>query len=222
MWFPSKTQWAVIWITLFFSIFNRMKSFFVIVMPPIRFVLLFRYSCSGLAVTVPFDCDDLERRRKVMFTVTRQRQFPDGENVVEVSAGSFDYVNPDCLVAKYDGEGQEFTDPREAVETAIEIVRQWRKDSHSRVSIGVGSTLGMTLPFSPDTFAHARAWAKQTWESLEKCSGCGDPLPDSRKRWHANEWDGLEYCSEHCATRAAEFDEEQDEEFQSETIEEEN
>ena len=36
-----------------------------------------------------------------MFTVTRQRQFPDGENVVEVSAGGLDYTNPDALGAKY-------------------------------------------------------------------------------------------------------------------------
>jgi len=149
-----------------------------------------------------------------MFTVTRQRQFPDGLQVVEVSVGSFDYVNPDCLVAKYDGEGEEFIDPREAVETAIEIVRSWRKDSRDKVSIGVGSTLGMTLPFSPDTFQHARAWAKLYWESLEKCAACSNPLPD-RNRYHANDWDGLEYCSEDCATRAAEFESEQEAEFQN-------
>jgi hypothetical protein len=151
-----------------------------------------------------------------MFTVTRQRQFPDGEQVVEVSAGGLDYTNPDALGAKYAGEFEEFADPREAVETAINIVRDWRKDSRSKVSIGVGSTHGMTLPFSPDTFAHARAWAKQTWESLEKCPGCGEPLPDSRNRWHANDWDGLEYCSESCATRAAEFDAEENAKFAEE------
>ena len=151
-----------------------------------------------------------------MFTVTRQRQFPDGENVVEVSAGGLDYTNPDALGAKYAGEFEEFADPREAVETAIQIVRDWRKDSRSRVSIGVGCTLGMTLPFSPDTFAHARAWAKQAWESLEKCAGCGKPLPDSRKRWHENDWDGLEYCCESCATRAAEFEAEEQAKFEAE------
>ena len=61
-----------------------------------------------------------------MYTVTRQRQFPDGENVVEVSAGDHNYTNPDALVAKYAGEFEEFTDPRDAVETAIQIVRDWR------------------------------------------------------------------------------------------------
>jgi hypothetical protein len=152
-----------------------------------------------------------------MFTVTRQRQFPDGEQVVEVSAGGLDYTNPDALGAKYAGEFEEYADPREAVETAIQIVRDWRKDSRSKVSIGVGSTHGMTLPFSPDTFAHARAWAKQVWESLPKCAGCGEPLPDNKRgRWSANDWDGLEYCSESCATRAAEFEAEENAKFDAE------
>lgn len=155
-----------------------------------------------------------------MYTVTRQRQFPDGDQVVEVSTGSLDYCNPDALGVKYDGEMQEFSDPREAVEKAIEIVRAWRKDSRSKVSIGVGSTFGMTLPFSPDTFQHARAWAKQAWDKLEKCPGCGDPLPDSkRERWHANDWDGLEYCSETCATRATEFEAEENAKFELENQE---
>jgi hypothetical protein len=156
-----------------------------------------------------------------MYTVIRQRQFPDGTLVVEVSAGSFDYVNPDCLSSKYAGEGESFSDPREAVETAIQIVRDWRADirklpraDRQPVSIGVGSTLGMTLPFFPDTFAHAKAWATKVWESLEKCSGCPEPLPDSkRERFQANDWDALEYCSERCATRAQEFEAEQDAEF---------
>jgi hypothetical protein len=156
-----------------------------------------------------------------MFTVTRQRQWPDGDNVVEVSAGGLDYCNPDALAAKYAGEFQEFADPRAAVETAIEIVRQWRKDSGERIAIGCGATHGMTLPFSPDTFRGAREWAKRTWEKLEKCAGCGEPMPDSKREyWRANEWDGLEYCSESCATRAAEFEAEQDAEFAAEQAEE--
>ena len=151
-----------------------------------------------------------------MFTVTRQRQWPDGENVVEVSSGGLDYCNPDALAEKYSGEFQEFTDPREAVETAITIVRAWRKDSRERISIGVGSTLGMTLPFSPDTFAHARAWAKQVWERLPKCAGCSEPLPAKNDRWSANDWDGLEYCSERCAIRAAEFEADEQAKFEQE------
>ena len=139
-----------------------------------------------------------------MYTVTRQCQWPDGDNVVEVSTGGIDYCNPDALCAKYSGEFEEYKDPREAVEVAINIVKMWRKDSKEHISIGVGSTLGMTMPFSPDTFKGARAWAKEVWKHLPKCA-CGEPLPDKRHRWTANDWDGLEYCSERCATRAADL-----------------
>ena len=153
-----------------------------------------------------------------MYTVTRQRQWPEGTNLVEISSGGIDYCNPDALGAKYSGEFEEYRDPREAVETAIEICRAWRKDNPSeRIAIGHGATAGMTMPFDACTFVSARKWARLVWDELEKCPGCGEPLPDEkRKLWHANDWDGLEYCSEDCATRAAEFEAEQDAEFAEE------
>ena len=49
------------------------------------------------------------------YVVTRQIQWPEGKHVVEISAGGFDYTNPDALVAKYPGEFGEFCDPREAL-----------------------------------------------------------------------------------------------------------
>ena len=156
-----------------------------------------------------------------MYTVTRQHQWPDGANLVEISSGGLDYTNPDALVAKYAGEFEEYVDPRDAVETAIEICRAWRKDNPSeRIAIGHGATAGMAMPFDACTFVSARQWAKLVWEKLEKCAGCVEPLPDSKRaRWTANDWDGLEYCSEDCAQRAAEFDAEQDAEFAEQEVE---
>jgi hypothetical protein len=134
-----------------------------------------------------------------MYTVTRQRQFPDGENVVEVSAGDHNYTNPDALVAKYAGEFEEFTDPREAVETAIQIVRDWRKDTRDPVHIGIGCTLGMTMPFDPTTFKHAREWARKAYEQAPKCAECGSLLPPKRERFRHELSDGEEFCREYCA-----------------------
>jgi hypothetical protein len=139
-----------------------------------------------------------------MYTVTRQRQWPNGTELVEVSCGGIDYTNPDALGAKYAGEFEEFANPIDAVETAIEIARAWRKDSHKRISIGVGSTHGMTMPFDSGTFADARAWAKELYAKLEKCPHCGEIMQG--ETWHANDWDGLEYCSERCAERVAEWE----------------
>ena len=43
-----------------------------------------------------------------MYTVTRQHQWPDGANLVEISSGRLDYTNPDALCAKYAGEFEEY------------------------------------------------------------------------------------------------------------------
>lgn len=94
------------------------------------------------------------------YTVTRQIQHPDGTHIVEISEGEFDYVNPDMMVEKYKGEGVTFSDPREAVETAIQIRDLWQRDSpDTDILIGRGCTMGMTLPFDPSDVEELRKWA---------------------------------------------------------------
>lgn len=165
-----------------------------------------------------------------MWTVTRQGQWPTEENVVEVSEGGIDYCNPDALVKKYPGEFETFDDPREAAEVAIEICRLWRKDyipesermyskkwphvkrdPRYRPKVGAGSTGGWTMPLDACTFKQLRQWAKKTWDELEKCA-CGKPLPAKKKRWRADDWSGEEFCSEYCAVREIEFQQQQEQE----------
>ena len=145
------------------------------------------------------------------YTITRQCQWPNGDNVVEISEGGIDYCNPDALVKKYDGEFETFADPRIAADKAIEICRQWRKDRpQDKPRVAAGATGGNTIPFDPCTFKDLRKWAKETWNRLEKCARCNEPLPGKRYRWHADDWSGLEYCSEYCATKEMEFQQEQE------------
>ena len=152
-----------------------------------------------------------------MYTVTRQVQWPDGTNMVEVSSGGLDYTNPDALSPQYSGEFEEFEDPRDAVEAAITIARAWRKDTGKQVSIGHGATGGMTMPFDASTVKDARAWAKKAFENAPKCAGCCGIMPSNKRGyWSANDWDGLEYCSKECAARAAEFEAQCEEEFAAE------
>lgn len=151
-----------------------------------------------------------------MYTVTRQLQWGTGESVVEVSRGSLDYTNPDALIEKYSGEGDEYEDPREAVEVAIQIVKNWRKDGERRATIGVGGTGGMTIPFKPETFAYARAWAKKEYESLEKCARCDTIIEDAKEWYQAGTFfkdgeflpceNGYKYCSERCAEKASNYE----------------
>jgi hypothetical protein len=149
------------------------------------------------------------------FTVTRQIQWPTGEHIVEVSQGGIDFTNPDALVKKYDGEFETFSDPREAVETAIAICRAWNKDgSKPRARVGIGATGGYTMPFDASTFKDVRREAKKIYSKLPKCPTCKAIMDENPvEAWEAGEFykdgsflsfqDGELYCSEICSERAS-------------------
>ena len=156
-----------------------------------------------------------------MYTVTRQMQWLEGDPVVEVSEGGIDYTNPDALAAHYPGEFEEFQNPIEAVNTAIEICRAWRRDGKNDrdegqfARVGIGATGGYTMPFEGCSFTEAKQWAKETWEKLEKCPTCGEVVEDLQEWWQAGEYIGNDfipfdhldekYCSEYCAEKASIF-----------------
>lgn len=134
-----------------------------------------------------------------MYTVTRQLQWPAGQHMVEVSYGSLDYTNPDALSARYPGEFKTFHDPREAVETAITIQEQWQHDTKDKkVHIGVGDTMGMTMPFEADTPEAVTKWAEKEYESLTKCPRCGDVIEDD-EGYTIEMLEEVLFCSEQCA-----------------------
>lgn len=158
-----------------------------------------------------------------MYVITRQAYWGVEENeryVVEIAQGGRDYANPDALVQEYSGEFGEFEDPREAVEVAISILKQWRKDGQKNAKIAVGYTGGMTLPFDPDTIPGAKKWAQKEYESLEKCPICSTIMEGSKEWYEAGTFfksgdflrydDGYKYCSESCAEKASEFESEED------------
>ena len=136
-----------------------------------------------------------------MWTVTRQRQWPDGKLVVEISSGNINYTNPGALVAKYRGEMEEYTDPREAVAAAIGIANAWQADCPKEtILIDHGATGGMTMPFdgqplTEETFKDLRDWAEETWLKLDKCDQCGEILGDERY----GEEGEYNCCSTYCA-----------------------
>ena len=146
-----------------------------------------------------------------MYTVTRQIQWPDGGHLVEISAGGFDYTNPDALVSKFArlGEGQTFISPVQAVEAAIEVCEAWRAVGCDDAQIGHGATGGMTMPFDACTYEEARAWAVEREASLPKCSRCGELL--GRERYTIPELDDQTFCREYCAEQAYQDDHQEEE-----------
>ena len=141
------------------------------------------------------------------YFVGRQMYWPDGTLVVEIATGGLDYANPDMLGVKYrqQGEGKEFNDPCEAVESAIDIVKVWRKDEPKKhISIAHGCTGGFTLPFEPGTFEESRAWADKTFEALPKCDQCGEILPDNYF-FHVDFGEDFgKFCREYCLEKCLE------------------
>ena len=153
-----------------------------------------------------------------LFTVTRQKRWIDGMQIVEVNQGSLDYANPDMLVPKYQrqGEGDTFVGMLPAIEAAIKIAELWKKESKP-IYIGVGNTHGMTAQFAEMKLTSKKL--KQLREEaiaydakLPKCCRCGDIL--GKDTFTLVDCDD-EFCSENCAERAYEsMQEDHDEEIQ--------
>lgn len=147
----------------------------------------------------------------MVWTVTRQSQWPEGTRIVEISAGGLDYTNPDALAQRYDGEFEEFADPREAVTQAIDIARRWSSETALVIAIGHGATAGFTLPFEMSARIYPtghttglrllREWSAKAWENVPKCDECGKALPDDERRVFLLIDFDEKFDSEHCAER---------------------
>jgi hypothetical protein len=141
-----------------------------------------------------------------IFTVTRQVRWIDGLNIVEVSQGGIECVNPDALVQKYPGEFEEYVGMEAAVKAAIEVARSWKKDvgCKKNIYIGVGCTHGMSVPFDVEpadekTFRWLLKEAKAFDEKLPKCVRCGDFLTSDNYRNDFCDFNEYPFCSENCA-----------------------
>ncbi len=85
--------------------------------------------------------------------VSRQDYYGEDDETrycVEIAAGGIDYSNPDMLCEKYRdaGEGDEFRDPREAVQAALAVAKAWAADRPDLViNVAHGDTMGGFMPF---------------------------------------------------------------------------
>ncbi len=144
-----------------------------------------------------------------MWYVSRQDYSSLGEraNVVEIAGGGRDYSNPGQLVSKYPGEGEEYTDPRDAVTAAINILKRWEAASGTRVTIRIGHTGGNTIPFDAPSHGkgiiEAKKWANEKWEEMPKCPQCGEALPPEKEQYHLQDRTDEKFCSENCANNRA-------------------
>ena len=180
-----------------------------------------------------------------MYYVSRQHYYYSGDCAVEIAAGGLDYSGCDMLVSKYRGEGEEYSDPREAVKSAVEILKLWQADNPDDViGIAYGHNLDMIEPeaIPSDGFADggeeytpeelqimydtqleeviqsARIWAEKEYQSLLKCDRCGEVIENPQHYYYLEEYDylGEKFCSDSCADSAYEFYQRQEAEFEEE------
>lgn len=129
------------------------------------------------------------------YYVSRQMYYYSGENVVEIADGGLDYAGCDMLSGNFEGEG-EYTDPREAVDGAMKVLRRWQKESpEDNSQLAYGHSLGMGLEFEPSELDEVLAWAQKEWDSLPKCDRCGEVIEDE---YVLDNYD-MTFCSEKCA-----------------------
>ena len=137
-----------------------------------------------------------------MYAVTRQKYWGVDEEqryVVEIVEGGLDYCNPDALVPKYSGEFCEYIDPLEALKVAIQIAKEWKQDSQLPIHISIGSTMGFTLPFEPQTIEEMKQKVQQIYEQLPKCAYCKEIVEDEDNNKYVTD-DKEEFyacCEEH-------------------------
>jgi len=147
---------------------------------------------------------------KTVWFVSRQVYWgvdEEDSRCVEIAFGGRDYSNADMLDPKYKGEGQEYSDPREAVTVAIEIEKLWRKDDpKASIHIDYGATGGSTMPFlNFPTNDELIAWADKTFEQMPKCDQCGGHRDAENYYRFYDDLDLGKFCSKHCAEKAQDY-----------------
>jgi hypothetical protein len=139
------------------------------------------------------------------FYISRQRHWMTGAQSVEIASGGLDAAGADMLGPRFQnlGEAYTFADPRAAVEAAQNVRKAWRTllTCDGPVALTWGNALceGEAL-----TLRDARRHAREVYAKLPKCDGCNGIIGGAP--WRANDWDGLAYCSDRCATLAMEWD----------------
>lgn len=148
------------------------------------------------------------------FFVTRQRNWPDGEHVIQIMRGR----TFDCVGAGHIGDvGEcEYQDPTEAVHAAKLAAGDWPKCEG--IEYGPISKPGqLYMEFArKDTerdYQDLDGWAQSELEHLPKCEHCGELLG---KTVYVNHFQGDDekFCSSYCAEeyfRPSDDEEEDDE-----------
>jgi hypothetical protein len=134
------------------------------------------------------------------YFISRQRYYDKNRILaVEIANGGPKQASPDILPETYEGEGKNLIDPRDAVNVAYKIYKQWISsrclDENVHLVIKDADRSYM-LDFSKKGLDTANKWANDTFNRSPKCGSC-QRVMNTKKYFLVNGLDGV-YCSEVC------------------------
>jgi len=142
------------------------------------------------------------------YFVSRQFYYYQQINVVEIAYPSIDSSGPDMLIEKYKGEGEEYKNPIEALDVALNIASAWQEDIPDEdIFITFGCMeFGEGEPINPkdlEDIEELKQNIQKHYESLPKCDYCNELIDE--KEYFVNpdsEYTEDKFCSEFHAEKA--------------------
>lgn len=142
------------------------------------------------------------------YFVSRQFYYYQQINVVEIACPSIDSSGPDMLIEKYKGEGEEYKNPIEALDVALNIASAWQADNPDEdifITFGCMELIeGNPIDFkNHEDIEELKKEVQKHYENLPKCSYCGELIDE--KEYYVNpdsEYTDDKFCSEFHAEKA--------------------
>jgi len=135
------------------------------------------------------------------YFLTRQRDFNDDKLYVEICCLGPKKAGLDILTARYQGEGKNLVSPKDAVEIAERIYKQWQLDYHDeakRLRIIIDEKTTRIFEFDAKGIAAAKTWADKTLATMTKCKHCGKPIGHSKTLYETEDIPNAAFCGEIC------------------------
>lgn len=142
------------------------------------------------------------------YFVSRQLYYYQNINVVEIAYPSIDSSGPDMLIEKYKGEGEEYKNPIEALDVALNIASAWQEDIPDEdifITFGCmefceGEPIDIN---NHEDIEELKQNIQKHYESLPKCAYCNELIDE--KEYFVNldsTYTEDKFCSEFHAEKA--------------------
>jgi hypothetical protein len=135
------------------------------------------------------------------YFLTRQRDFNDNCLYIEISSMGPKKAGVDILTTRYPGEGKNLVSPKDAVDVAERIYKQWEKeywDEKKQLRILIDEKTTRIFEFDAKGIAAAKTWADKTLATMTKCKHCSRPIGKNKAIYEIDALPNAVFCDEVC------------------------